>query len=285
MLVEVTSQLARRLESTQRPSRGGRIRAVELQQLLRAAQVGGLPDARVELNAYELLRRFGESPGPWIADIGEESDGPSSLEIASLEALRYRSPRRLFRKATSEKSPGFLSMKSRLFQELDSRGAVVDETPLEFVVPRPLSSNTATVALLARVNDEVLLGIDDDDLPAAQCFNGSSAVLVAPAWRLPHRIASPTPMKDWVRSRLSAEYGLDVCELWELGGRYHPTPGATPEVVHPLAAWVSEKSDGRRALHWVPLAELARGPEELLVDGHLRIAALRAAHALRLLGG
>jgi hypothetical protein len=82
-----------------------------------------------------------------------------------------------------------------------------------------------------------------------------------------------------------AEYGLDVCELWELGGRYHPTPGATPEVVHPLAAWVSEKSDGRRALHWVPLAELARGPEELLVDGHLRIAALRAAHALRLLGG
>jgi hypothetical protein len=40
---------------------------------------------------------------------------------------------------------------------------------------------------------EVWIGIDDDDLPAAQCFHGNSEILVAPAWRLPREVASLTP--------------------------------------------------------------------------------------------
>ena len=49
-------------------STSGRVRAIEARQLLRAAQVGGLPDARLELNVYELLHRTGQPLGPWIGE-------------------------------------------------------------------------------------------------------------------------------------------------------------------------------------------------------------------------
>jgi hypothetical protein len=67
--------------------------------------------------------------------------------------------------------------------------------------------------------------------------------------------------------------------MWELGGRYHPSAGLTPEVVYPLAAEVSPDGAGDRALRWIPLSD-AVTQRHLLRDGHLRIVALRAAHAL-----
>jgi 8-oxo-dGTP pyrophosphatase MutT (NUDIX family) len=83
---------------------------------------------------------------------------------------------------------------------------------------------------------------------------------------------------------LRAEHGVEVGELAELGGRYHPSPGATPEVVHPFAAWVSSCSEpaNLRALRFVSIEELARHATEI-VDGHLRVAVLRAASMLGVL--
>ena len=125
------------------------------------------------------------------------------------------------------------------------------------------------------------MAVDDDDRPASQCFDGNSQLLVAPAWRLPHDLPSPTPARAWVRARLEEEHGLRLGQAWELGGRYHPTPGLTPEVVHPLAFEVLAAPEDDR-LAWVPLAELAARASDLR-DGHLRLVALRAAHALDLL--
>jgi hypothetical protein len=58
-------------------STSGRIRAIEACQLLRAAQVGGLPDARLELNAYALLRARERGVGPWIGATIRASDWPA----------------------------------------------------------------------------------------------------------------------------------------------------------------------------------------------------------------
>jgi hypothetical protein len=128
------------------------------------------------------------------------------------------------------------------------------------------------------------LSVDDDNLPAAQAFTGHSQLLVTPAWRLPKSVRSMAQARAWLREQLAAEYGLSLGELWELGGSYHPSAGATPEVVYPFALEVHAVSPGRRPLRWVPLMELVAARTELR-DGHLRIAALRAAHALGLLPG
>ena len=68
--------------------------------------------------------------------------------------------------------------------------------------------------------------------------------------------------------------------FWDLGGRYHPSPGVTPEVVYPMAVEVAaERPAAARALAWVRLDDAVRGLSHLH-DGHLRVVVLRAAHAL-----
>ena len=137
-------------------------------------------------------------------------------------------------------------------------------------------------ALLRRDARGFYIGVDDDDLPAAQCSTGCSALLVAPAWRLPRDVVSMTRARAFVKDRLASEYRAETRRIWQLGGHYYPAPGATPEVVYPLAVEIGDVRPGGRPIYWVPLAD-ARDSRSQLVDGHLRVVALRAAHALGLL--
>src|SRR6185503_13582379 len=122
--------------------------------------------------------------------------------------------------------------------ELDANGGVVAVNVLESVAPIPLSTNTVAVALLANVRGEVLMGVDEDDLPAAQGFRGNSNLIVTPAWRLPAEVTTLSSARAWIAERLVAEYGLEIGETWELGGAYRPSPGLTAETVFPLAVEV-----------------------------------------------
>jgi hypothetical protein len=262
-------------------SSSGRVQAIEAEQLLRAAQVGGLSDARLELNVYQLLVQQGRSCGPWLGEELTLREAGTPADVCSASALRERPSRRSFRRVEHNPEP-YLELSCREFQELDAAGHRVAQRALEYVMPRRHAAVTASVAVLRRAGNEVLLGLDDDDLPAAQCFVGRSDLLVTPAWRLPLDVQQMTPAKQFVRERLEQEYGLELGDLVALGGKYHPTSGATPEVVHPFAVEVLGEQSGSRALLWTPLRELVDHPQ-LLRDGHLRIVALRAAHALDLM--
>ncbi len=276
VLVEIEPVFVeRRIENLSGFTTSGVVRALEARQLLRAAQVGALPDARLEINVYALLRRLGVTRGPWIGEAPEIPSNDAGPE-ASLDAPRTR---RVFEPAGSGESAGFLDLHAATFAERDASGSVVARRVLEWVVPRTLSTNTVTVAPLRRHDDRVLVGIDDDDLPAAQAFGGCSDILVAPAWRLPKTVCGRSQLRAWVRERLAREYGLETGEIWELGGRYHPSAGLTPEVVHPLAVEARGERPAPRRLTWVALPELVRDLARLR-DGHLLVLALRAAHAL-----
>jgi hypothetical protein len=275
-------------------STSGRVRAIEAQQVLRAAQVGGLPDARLELNVYELLLRLGREVGPWIGESIElgasgasaARAGTPAPEVTTVAALQARPPRRVFTRAHRDRSPRFLDLRCSFFEEVDAAGAVVARRPLELVTPRTLQACTVVAALLlppGRHGATPLLGIDDDDLPAAQCFHGHSELLVAPAWRLPRGLTGTERARAWIRERLRAEYGVATGRAWELGGRYHPSSGVTPEVVYPMAFEVMGEEAAPRRARWVPLSDLVQHAAGLR-DGHLRVVALRAAHALGILG-
>ncbi len=261
-------------------STSGRIRAIEACQLLRAAQVGGLPDARLELNAYALLRARERGVGPWIGATIRASElaGAEATPAASLLA---RPRRRAFQRATTENA-GFLSVSAQRFIEEDAAGTQVAQRELELVRPRPVSLNTVVAAVVCRSGGRVFLGVDDEDRPAAQCFDGHSNLIVAPAYRLAHDVGSVSAIKRVLRSRLAEEFGLEVGEIWELGGHYHPSSGTTPEAVYPMAVEAMGIGRGKRRVIWVALEELLETPA-LLPDGHLRVVAFRAAHALGLL--
>jgi hypothetical protein len=189
----------------------------------------------------------------------------------------------MFDVAKREESRGFLSLRCTRFDELAADGRIVASQPLESVVPNTLGINTIVTALLARHGDEVLIALDDDDLPAAQSFNGNSNLLVAPAWRLPCEVTSRRAAFAWTSERIAKEYGLHASRWFELGGRYHPSPGITPERVYPFAVEIdSVTGDGERPLEWVSLRDAIANADRLH-DGHLRVVLFRAAHALGLL--
>ena len=259
-------------------STSGRVRAIEARQLLRAAQVGGLPDARLELNAHDLLLRLQIDRGPWIGEEIALAPAPAQSPVA-LAALLDRPGRRQFERVDAG-GGGFLQIRSAEFAELAADGQEVARARLEWVAPRRLGANTVAVALLALdAAGRPLLALDEDHLPAAQSFAGVSDLLVTPAWRLPREVSTPSRAQAFVRERLLDEYGLQAGACWELGGPYRPSPGLTPEVVHPLACQALALRPGRRGLRWVPLQGVIdhRGQ---LPDGHLRVLALRASHAL-----
>jgi SAM-dependent methyltransferase len=263
-------------------STSGRVRAIEARQLLRSAQVGGLPDARLELEVRELLARIGIAPGPWIGEALELRATPRPPPVmTSVAALRGRPARRAFEAI----APGgaaasrFMAIACGLFEEQGADGAVLHRRALEYVLPGPLSTNTVAAAPLWRAGDEIYIGVDDDDLPAAQAMSGNSQLLVAPAWRLPRDLATTTPARAWIAARLRSEYGLHCGDTFELGGRYHPSPGLSPEAAWPVAFEIFDHTPAPRSLLWLPLADLATA-SDLLTDGHLRVVARRAAHAL-----
>jgi ubiquinone/menaquinone biosynthesis C-methylase UbiE len=265
-------------------STSGRVRAIAAEQVLRAAQVGALPDARLELCVYDLLLASGRTPAAWIGDDIQLSEAGPLARVLDPPILRQRPHRRVFRKVDRSQSAAFMTIRRSLFEELDTKGSVVASRPLEYVLPARHSLNTVACAVLARRDGAIYLGVADDDLPAAQCFVGNSELLVAPAWRIPADVASETTALSWVVKRLSEEYGLTTGRTYGLGGRYYPSAGMSPEVVHPMAVEVLAEEPGDLALYWIRLDSVATHRADL-VDGHLRTVALRAAHALSLLSG
>ncbi len=259
-------------------STSGRVQAIEAEQLLRAAQVGGLSDARLELNVYELLRRRGRSWGPWLGEELTLREAGPPRDVREAKGVLANPSRRGFRRVDANDAP-YLSLVCRDFEELDSSARVIATQKLEYVLPLRHAAVTASVAVLRLHDGVAYVGLDDDDLPAAQCFRGNSNLFVTPAWRLPIGTRSMTDAKRFVRAHLQDDYGVETDDVVPLGGKYHPTPGATPEVVHPFAAIVRAEQVGRRPLVWTPLRALLPHASQLR-DGHLRIALLRAAHAL-----
>ncbi|MFO0728933.1 MAG: methyltransferase domain-containing protein [Myxococcota bacterium] len=260
-------------------STSGRIAAIDAQQVLRAAAVGALGDARLELNVYALLLRLRRSVGPWIGAALSLRDQPgwSPPEPRPFDPKPDR--RRAFAPSPEPRAQ-FLALAAVGFEELSASGEVLGARALEVVIPRSRSTNTIAAAVLRRTRGEVWIAVEDRDLPAVQCFEGRSDLWTAPAWRLPHGIDRMGSALELLRARLLEQHGLRIGMAWPLGGHYHPTPGLTPEAVFPYAVEVEDEQPSPTPLHWFKLAEVIRAP---LYDGHLRVAALRAAHALGLL--
>jgi hypothetical protein len=129
----------------------------------------------------------------------------------------------------------FSRSRRQRFIEEDAAGTQVAQRELELVRPRPVSLNTVVAAVVCRSGGRVFLGVDDEDRPAAQCFDGHSNLIVAPAYRLAHDVGSVSAIKRVLRSRL-AESSVSK---WERSGSLAatttPLPERLPKAVYPMA--------------------------------------------------
>lgn len=279
----------------------GRVRPLVATQLLRAAQVGGLLDARLELNTYELLHRLGEPLGPWIgAEIAlndqvvqaarvvptvPDAQAPARAADAgllgadALAALLTLAPAAPFEPRAASSGGGFLGVYTADIVERDASGGALCSARFEFVAPRPLGTSTLATLPVVRVAGEIHVGLERRELPAVQALSGSARLLTAPAWRLPHAVQTLDDAEALAAAQLARHFRVRLLRAWPLGGKYYPATGATPEVVYPLAVEVAADSAAASSLSFVPLRALLAARARI-EDGHLLIALHRLAHAV-----
>jgi SAM-dependent methyltransferase len=255
----------------------GSIQALDARACLRAAQVGGLFDARLELNIHRLLAHLGVARDPWIGAAIAPPDHHRAWPTDPTSAL----PPPRVRFAPAARQAGYLDIRRGRFTETDATGRELASIHREWVVPRSASCNTAVVLPIIRMAGEILVGVEHRWLPAIQTACGSSGLAAVPAWRLPLAIDRLDLAALWVRERIRDDHGATADALIELGGPYLATPGATPELVYPWVALI-DPTGGPGSLHWTPLATLLAID---LLDAHLAIAVHRASQALGIAAG
>lgn len=274
-------QLLGELETRQTPNAtpflsAGWLRELDAQQLLRASQVGGLFDARLELGVYDLLRELGIPLEPWIGasvELEVRSAGPTPASPDGLfSAAAVQSWDRL-----GSTQAHFLEIRESDFSEEDAQEESVRVGRFEYVVPRELSANTLVILPVMRTAEGLWAGIEERDLPAVGEHFQTSRLLCAPAWRLPRDVRSLSAARPWLHQRCQRDFGAKIRRTWPLGGRYFPSAGLSPEVVYPLLAELETPG----TLRWIRLEALLERRARLH-DGHLLTALHRAAHALGL---
>lgn len=251
----------------------GTVRELDAAQLLRAAQVGGTFDARIEIGAYRALTAVGQPLDAWI---GAAVRLPM-CEFAVPESEQTRAPtQQVF--VPDSGPPTYLRFVQGVFAARAADNRELARAMREYVIPRNESHRTVTVLPVVRTEDGVFVALEPRELPAVQRITGSALLSVCPAFRLPDAVRELPGIEDFLRQRC-AELGVIVDALIPLGGAYAPSAGATPELVTPFAAPIAAiTADLKLAL--MPMQPLCDSIDDVL-DAHTKIALLRLAHGLR----
>jgi hypothetical protein len=264
----------------------GELKLVDSRQALRAFQVGGMSDPRLEINLYRLHLDRGISVGSWIGPEVKPTAQSLTFPLHLTAAEELLSEKRaIFTEVPVEQSQSFFEMYSSVFTEYDQTDAAVSSSELEYVVPRLYSSNTATVVPYAKLEDgRVVIFIENRDLPGVQLKTGSSAITALPAFRLDNRTTTIDQMVGEATGRMLIDFGVKFkAPPSPLGGKVNPSLGMSPETVHIVAGEVdlnaARPTNSKGQLRAVLLSDLLAN-QHLITDAQLLTGVLRLGHAL-----
>jgi SAM-dependent methyltransferase len=258
-------------------SSAGTVRELDAQQVLRASHVGGMFDARLEINIYRLLHELRRPRGPWIGAPIKLTE--QVFELDSTSDVFSLTPVSVFEACELPAEPRFLSIREGTFLERTRSGEVISEVQFEYVVPQKLSVSTVTAIPVIKTERGTYVGVESRDLPAVQSFAGTSRILTIPSWRIPLSLRNIGELPAFLTAALHRNFHLTVRSTWELGGSYFSTPGVTPEVVYPFVVEVQAEDTPSSPLHFIDSNLLAKNLDHLH-DAHLLLSTHRLRHAL-----
>lgn len=259
----------------------GFVRELDALQVLRSCAVGGMFDARLEINIYRLLQKLKRSASSWIgAEIKPTIQNlPNDFSVANIESLKPEK-RQMFEEVEFREN-NFLKLQHSEFIEENSNGEEISNAEFEYVVPKNLSKNTVTAIPFFQTANEIFVGIEFRDLPASQRFTGSSQILCVPAWRLPLEIEHKFDLETFLIEKFPKDFCVEIKHCWELGGSYFTSAGVTPEIVYPMAVELDAENLKQTDLHFIEVENFLKFSDKI-GDAHLLILLNRLAHALDL---
>jgi len=263
------------IENYTRFQSAGVVRELDALQILRASHVGGMFDARLEINIYRLLRKLNRSASAWI---GATITASTQIFSGEIEQKFEVEMREAFEEIELEKN-NFLKLCKSEFVEMNSKNREISRAEFEYVVPKNLSKNTVAAIPFVKTENEILVGIEFRDLPASQRFTGNSNLPCVPAWRVPSEVEHKFDLENFLREKFPKDFDVSVENLWELGGSYFTSAGITPEIVYPTAIELNAESLAQTNLKFFNLKTLLANADKIQ-DAHFLILLNRLAHSL-----
>jgi ubiquinone/menaquinone biosynthesis C-methylase UbiE len=257
----------------------GFVRELDALQVLRASHVGGMFDARLEINIYRLLRKLNRSASSWIGASLKPTiqDLTKNFKVSGIEKL-IPEKREVF-EPLDLKENKFLDLIKSEFVETDSKSNEIAKAEFEYVVPKNLSKNTVAAIPFFKTQTEIFVGVEIRDLPAPQNFIKNSQIVCVPAWRVSNDIEHKFDLETFLSEKFPKDFSVEINRTWELGGTYFPTPGVTPEIVYPFAVELKAENLHQTDLLFFKVRDLLNSLDKIS-DAHLLILANRLGHAL-----
>lgn len=253
----------------------GFVRELDALQVLRASHVGGMFDARLEINIYRLLKKLNRSASAWIgASINPTGQNFSGEIETSFEIEKRKAFEEI--KFTENK---FLKLCKSEFIETDSKNNEISRAEFEYVVPKNFSKNTVAAIPFVKIENSILVGIEFRDLPAPQRFLGNSNLSCVPAWRVPFELEHKFDLENFLHEKFPKDFKSSFRKFWELGGSYFTSAGITPEIVYPAAIELDAENLTETDLKFFHLNGLLENAEKIQ-DAHFLILLNRLGHAL-----
>lgn len=285
--VEVTEPLAGSTPLTGSHSgfsSDGIMRSYNVQSLIRAAQIGMLPEARLEVGIYNLMRKQRATPQEWIGQAIKIQQASDILPRSLDALLQEQKSHRVFE--DTDKASGWLSIHRSEFHDIalvNGQETKIASQELEFIVPsQNVSTNSVMLACLVQDGDgEVLMGVQkiselQSQFAAVQSREGHSGLLTLPGLRLPNSVDHIQFIPRWI----SQQTGTEEQAIKRLGEGYFPSLGVMPNRIYPYV--ITKPSETLLdQCDFIALRELY-GRLENIQDLHLINAVFRSTHALDL---
>lgn len=233
---------------------GGKIVELDANDIIRAAQVGLLPEPRLELHVFDLMRRLNIDPPPWVT--GEiivdrfrefdENDVPDKLQpnnIMNLEKLLDDWEQGGF---VAERMGGdHLKTTRAVFVEEGKFGGAMRgmaSQDYEFLVTEDGVENIAIVLPMTRGwDDQLMVGAEIGNMAVPQRMGGSGAMVTAPSFVIPRDVRTIEDAKVFV----GEQFGVGPENVFQLGESYFTHTGISPQRVYPFAV----ADPGRAEVH------------------------------------
>ena len=232
----------------------GQIIELDANDIIRAAQVGLLPEPRLELHVYDLMKTLGIEPPPWVTgkltvdqfrDF-DENNVPKGLEkenILSIEKLLGEWEQSGFQ---NEKLGGeHLKARRSVFVEEGKFGGAMRgmaSQDYEFLITEDGVENIAVVSPLTRGWDnQLMIGVETGNLPVPQRLGGSGVTITAPSFIIPRDVQTIEDAKIFVADK----FGVTPDRVWQLGESYFSHTGVTPQRIYPFVVAADGRPDNQ----------------------------------------
>jgi SAM-dependent methyltransferase len=209
----------------------GTITELDGADILLAAQVGLLPEPRLELHVFELMSRFNIPLPRWIGEVMPKLPG---------QPVKARDPEDLLKEAEAaefeevNKAPVQLRPVKSVFVEEGKVGRAtrgLSAQDVEFIVTDDGIENIAVVIALSRDWDNnLLVALDPKILPVPNRLGGDGAMLNTPSFTLPRNVRSISDAKAFIAD----VFHVPVEQVGQLGESYFTHTGVTPQRVYPF---------------------------------------------------